>query len=333
MAAEPKPKKYIIDNPGGSMIQTIYGNLNIEGVIKSNNIGKYRALLTQTRTIVGSSIASFNNGLIIGETYTITDYQEGDDFSNIAQITTGNHNENGCVFIAKGENPSSWEKGTELTSNGNLVVDVLENTLGYDLTWLHSPLSGEGYYIAFNSDSISEEGPLLNQFPRNKTDIKVGNKYPFDFLPTMNGLIPIGIPGIGNMFSKDSYIYIEMYYDGEIIDNSLYYTPVEITINQDLDIKPMDVYGLNISEFRYGNASVRLFSGTNEVVAFYNNSYNEVNNMEELISVLNSDTGTNIIGEYSLNPDIENGIILTIASNLKNQLSPDSELTFEVFND
>jgi hypothetical protein len=95
----------------------------------------------------------------------------------------------------------------------------------------------------------------------------------------------------------------------------------------------MDVYGLNISEFRYGNVSVRLFSGTNEVASFYNNSYNEVNNMEELISVLNSDTGTNIIGEYSLNPDIENGIILTIASNLKNHLSPDSELTFEVFND
>lgn len=317
--------KYIIN----SGTQSISGSLNIQGELKINDTGKYRALLTQTETIVGNIIDNFNTGLIIGERYTITSYGSGDDFSNIAQVISGTINETGCVFVATGETPNIWSNSSQLTSFGDLVVDVLENTLGYDLTWVQAPFGGYGYYVAFRDNN----GPFLNQFPRSKTDIKVGVKYPFDFFPPMSGLTPIGVAGVGNAIAKDSHIFIEMYYDGDISNNALYYTPVEITINQDLDTTPINVYGENVAAFPYGNVSVNVLSGDNYAETFSANINVVVNNMEEMISALNSDTGTNFLGVYSLNPDVDGGVILTIATNLVNQLSPDGVLTFEVFND
>ena len=81
--------KYIVDNLTGQTITgdlTINGNLTVTGT--SNNSGTYRALLTQTGPLIGDS-SYFNNRLIIGETYEITDYQNYDDFSNVANVISG----------------------------------------------------------------------------------------------------------------------------------------------------------------------------------------------------------------------------------------------------
>ena len=81
--------KYIVDNLTGQTITgdlTINGNLTVTGT--SNNSGTYRALLTQTGSLNGDS-SYFNNRLIIGETYEITDYQNYDDFSNVANVISG----------------------------------------------------------------------------------------------------------------------------------------------------------------------------------------------------------------------------------------------------
>jgi len=326
--------KYIVNNAPDQIIDgnvVITGNATITGNLEISSKVKYRALLTQTGTLIGTNIDAFNMGLIIGETYTITNYVSGDDFSNVAEPPiSGNINETGCVFVAKGETPNIWANSTELTSSGELVVNVLENTLGYDLEWISSPFGPQGgYYVAINSNT----GPLLNQFPRNKTDIKVGIKYPFDFFPPIGGLTPIGISGIGNMFNKDSYIFIEMYYDGDLSPNALYYTPIEITVNQDTDTTIVNVYGENVSSFPYGNVSIDLFSGDHLAESFYTNSGTTVNNMEEMVDLLNNSEVTNFLGKYSINPAVENGVILEIPTNLMNRFSPDGELTFEVFND
>ena len=56
--------------------------------------------------------------LVIGETYEITNYigsNGTDDFTNVAEVQSGNINENGCVFIAIGTTPTVWSNGTELT--------------------------------------------------------------------------------------------------------------------------------------------------------------------------------------------------------------------------
>ena len=61
--------------------------------------------------------------------------------------------------------PSSWSNGSELTSQGNFVVDVLENTLGFQVGWSINLNGQNGKYWMFN-DSI---GPIYNQFPRETT--------------------------------------------------------------------------------------------------------------------------------------------------------------------
>ena len=82
--------KYIVDNVPNQTINgdiTINGNLSVTG--SSNNIVTYKALLTQLGVQSGTDLNDFNGGLIIGETYTLLDYQSGDDFTNIANVQSG----------------------------------------------------------------------------------------------------------------------------------------------------------------------------------------------------------------------------------------------------
>lgn len=197
---------------------------------------------------------NFNGGLIKGETYTLTTYNNVDDFSNIANVQNGTINTTGSVFIATGEIPNNWSNNSELSSQGDLIVDVLENTLGFDISWVQAPYGYYGYYVAFDSFF----GPFYNRFPRSKTDVKVGIKYPYDWFGSFS---PIPISSIGGPSEKDEAVSIDMYYDGDLLNNSLYYTPVEIKINKDLDTTPITVYGINVSLFSYGNPSVRIFAG------------------------------------------------------------------------
>jgi hypothetical protein len=81
--------KYIVDNVANQTISgnvTINGNLSVTGT--TTGLATYKALLTQLGPQTGTTLNDFNDGLIIGETYTITDYQSGDDFSNIADVQT-----------------------------------------------------------------------------------------------------------------------------------------------------------------------------------------------------------------------------------------------------
>jgi hypothetical protein len=314
--------KYLVNN---LPTQTINGNLIVTGTTTTNNTGVYRALLTQTGTINGTNIGIFNYGLIIGETYTITSYQGTDDFSNIANVQSGTINETGCVFIATGETPNFWGDNSELTSNGGLIVDVLENTLGYNISWEQNPFGGNGYYIGVNDST----GPLFNSFPRSQTTVNMSIKYPFDW----SGFPPIGITGVNSFAEKDSGIFIEMYDTNTSgnIDNALYYTPIEITINQG-PLTPFVAYGSNTSNFPYGNVSIRLYAGENSPQTIYGD-YNLVNNINELVTALNTDPIISTLGTFSVNPNAENGIILTTTQRIKNQFSPNNELTFEVFND
>ena len=164
--------KYIVNNVTGQTIDgniTINGNLTVTGVT-TGNLATYKALLTQLGSQTGTTLNDFNDGLIIGETYTITDYVSGDSFSNVANVTSGVIDTTGCEFIATGETPTNWYNESTLVSSGNLVVTVLENNLGYDIEWVED-FMGSGTYIAFNSIT----GPLYNTFNRNTTFVLGGN--------------------------------------------------------------------------------------------------------------------------------------------------------------
>ena len=86
--------KYIVNDLTGQTITgnvTINGNLSVTGVT-TGSLSTYKALLTQLGSQTGTTLGGFgglNDGLIIGETYTITDYVSDDDFSNIANVISG----------------------------------------------------------------------------------------------------------------------------------------------------------------------------------------------------------------------------------------------------
>lgn len=320
--------KYIINNVTGQTINgnlTINGDVIVTGVSTTNGVGIYRALLTQTGSITGTNLENFNYGLIIGETYTITNYVSSDDFTNIAEVISGVINETGCEFIATGDTPSNWSNSSELTSNGELIVDVLENSLGYDLIWTQTPFGGNGYYIAINSI-----GPIYNTFQRNKVEITTPLKYAFDNGP---GFPPLIVPYIASYFNKDSFIGIDVIATGgpgELSDNLLYYTPIEIKIKKDTDTTPIEIYGEIIPSFPFSDVTIDLYSDGNHRQTIYAANTSVVNDISELITLLNNDI--NNVYKLTYSEGGPGGIMVTIPTSLKNQFSANGVLTFTVTN-
>jgi hypothetical protein len=307
--------KYIVNNVSS---QTINGNLIITGTSKSNSTGIYNALFTQTGPVTGTSLNNFYGKLIIGETYTITDYVEDADFSNVADVQSGVINQTGCVFIATGATPNSWGDETELTSLGDLIVTVLENTLGYDLSWSQF----EGVYVGANENI----GPLVNSFPRENVQM-IANINPFGAFGNGNLLQVYGGSGSLGEFDDTLYILVRDWDESVTAENVMYYTPIQITIKQDLDVTPVVIDGSN-QEFSFGNVRVRLFCGDNIVESFVCDDTSTVDNYSELIDLLNNDDNTAFLGTFSQGGP--GGITLTIATNLKNQFCSTNTLTFEV---
>ena len=397
--------KYIIDNLSGQTITgdlTINGNLTVTGT--TSGLATYKALLTDLGVQSGNTLSDFNDGLIIGETYTIINYQSGDDFSNVADVQSGgilnfdfvgvgppvafagftgltgttsglgigasfnafwcgttyysvtvvtsgvdyvvgdtitilgtdlsgstptndmtitvtgfNPNQTGCVFIATGETPTSWNNFSVLESSGNLVVTVLENNLGFDIEWIQDFMGG---YVGFNSTT----GPLYNTFNRNSTFIQSGNAIPF-FGPT---LIETFIFPYNFNEKDDSIVLVVLDLSGPTsVSDNLYYYPVEIQILQDLDTTPIVISGTVESSFPINYTSIDLRCNGNYIQSLYGDG--TVNDMSELIIYLNSEPNTSYLGTYS--DDGDGFVNLEMPTNLVNQFCSSGTLTFEVFND
>jgi hypothetical protein len=135
------------------------------------NYKTYRAILNHTGPLDGRNIFDFGEGFIIGETYYIDIFHEGDDFSNIANVIDGDIFSSGCTFIATGVTPSNWSNNSYLFSEGNFIVSVLENTTGIDIIWIDSPFGGEGYYYAIGLDLMNQESIPLSSLGKVFTTI------------------------------------------------------------------------------------------------------------------------------------------------------------------
>jgi hypothetical protein len=186
----------------------------------------YRALITQTGAITytGGSDTPIG-GFILNETYTITNYSPGDDFSNVGSVVSGNMNETNCVFIATGDTSSltitanTWVDSV-ITSNGDVIIHELENTTGFELISLFNP-ADTGYY-AFFINSSTESG-LIN----HKTSVTVGS-IPFGSLP-LSTSVPMYFSGL----IPDTSLPLIWVLDSLTltpINDSLFYTPLEIKV-------------------------------------------------------------------------------------------------------
>ena len=318
--------KYIVDNVANQTITgdvTINGNLSVTGVT-TGSLSTYTALLTDIGSQTGTSLnnfGGFNDGFIIGETYTIATYVSGDSFSNIANVTSGVIDTTGCVFIATGETPTNWDNGSTLVSSGNLVVTVLENNLGFDIEWIDDEFQ-PGFYVGYNSTT----GPLYNTFNRHSTFVQGGNNIPF-FGPTLidTFILPY------NFNEKDDSIVLAVFdLSGPTpVSDSLYYYPVEIQILQDTDTTPIILSGTVESSFPINLTSIDLRCNGNYIQSLYGDG--TVNDMSELIIYLNSEPDMSYLGTYSDAGD--GGVLLEMPTNLVNQFCSNGTLTFEVFND
>lgn len=322
---------YSVSNPTITFYETlptVTGSLGSGDIWRSvkldktlNTTGVYRALLTQTGTITGYDLNAFYNGLIIGETYTIDTYQPGDDFSNIADVQSGIINESGCVFIATGEVPINWNNGSYLISGGDLVVDLLENTLGFPIYWYYNGPWGTGVYIA----TTSNEGTIPNSFPRNSVEVMTQTTQSFDYYPsvlTVNAQT-------GSFFEKDDVIAVSVWDNDywEPVYQRLYYMPVEIKIN--FNLTPIQVSGVIDNVFPFSYASFVLGCKGDNVEYFYSNSSTIVNNVTELLEVLNTNSNTNTLGVFT--DDGQGGVILTTTVDIKQKYCQDATLTLDVF--
>lgn len=406
--------RYIINNLSGQTITgniTINGNVNVTGTSISNNLATYKALISQTASINGNALSSFQGGLIIGETYTVNNYNVGDDFVNVANVLNGGvltftysgtgevgvtntynfvpvsetsgsgvgaefdvvvnsgvyesvtvtnygsgytigdtltlrwvsiggigpqnditvtvtgltPNSSGSEFIATGEIPTNYNNGSTLISSGNLAVTVLENTLGYDISWTFN-VFGPGTYLGIRNKNGLEE-PYYNDFPRNSTFMKVGTP---TYIYGPNQLEMFA--GVASVSSKDDLIFIGVY-DQSIfssVNDYLYYLPVEINSKQDTDTTPIVISGTVQSAIPFTYASVDLFCNGNYVESFVGDS-TEVTNLPELLAELNTNQATSYLGTYSDAGD--GGLLLTIPTNKANQFCSSGILSFEVYAD
>jgi hypothetical protein len=317
--------KYIVEN---SPNQNITGNLRIDGSLTVTDgtfsYGTYRALLTQTAPRTSTTLSGFGDAFIIGETYTISVYQIGDDFSNIGIASSGVMNENGCVFTAIGSYPANFSNGSTIVSSGTLAVEVLENTLGFDINWSHAPMGGSGYYVGVNNTV----GPLYNGFPRNRTIVKTQEKNVFGFIGEEHFQFWIEVD---SFLYKDSSVVLRTYDmdSGMEQGDLLYYTPIEITMKRDMDTTPVVISGTVNGDYPLTQTTVKFIR--NGVDIYHAGTAETSSDLADLLSTLNSQTSTNYFGTYA--DDGAGGLTLTMPAWLKRQFAEDNLLTFEVYAD
>jgi hypothetical protein len=113
------------------------------------------------------------------------------------------------------------------------------------------------------------------------------------------------------------------------VDDALYYLPVELVIKQDTDTAPVIITGTT-PLYPFDNTAFDLNCGIYTLQTFFSYDGSQVNNISDLVTLLNNNSNTNIIGIFSDNGSGE--IILTMKTNLKNKFCSSNTLTFEVFN-
>jgi hypothetical protein len=116
---------------------------------------------------------------------------------------------------------------------------------------------------------------------------------------------------------------------GTTSDDLLYYTPIEIKINQDTDTTPIEIYGEVMLSFPFSEAYISLIANGNYVQDVYCDNDNTVNNMSELLTLLNNDI--NNVYELVYSEGGPGGIKLIMPTNIKNQFCSNGTLTFEVY--
>jgi hypothetical protein len=208
---------------------------------------------TTTPIIIHIEFETIGDGYVVGDTITILGTElSGSTPTNDLTITVTEVDTNvtGCVFIATGDTPIIWGN-SELTSVGDLVVDVLENTLGDELVWVYQPEIQQGFYFAFFSDYVNNNN-LCNKFIRNKTQIttpSLATPYNNDIFNPLAFLLLSS--GISSIDADNDSIFLSAYdtINTDFSGNSLYYTSIEIKLNSNTTQEEEPLISINWSTY------------------------------------------------------------------------------------
>jgi hypothetical protein len=209
--------KYIVNNVPEQTITgdiTINGNLNVTGT--TSGLATYKALLTQFGVQSGVDLGDFNYGLIIGETYTITDYIGDDDFSNIADVQSGgtlNFNYDGT---APGVGYASFTSvtGTTSGSGSGATFDIYWCGVTYNLVEVEN--SGVDYVVG---DTITILGTdVSGSTPANDITITITG-----LTPTETGCIFIATGETPTNWSNGSTLVSSGNLVVKVLENNLGY--------------------------------------------------------------------------------------------------------------
>lgn len=101
-----------IENLTGRTYDTFFNSLYGDEGYNIGNVILGKELIMHFYSNSGTTKTSGN--LVIGDTYEITNYTAGGNFSNVADVQSGTINTTGCIFIATGSTPIDY-CGTTLT--------------------------------------------------------------------------------------------------------------------------------------------------------------------------------------------------------------------------
>ena len=253
-------KKYIVNDLTGQTIDgdiIINGNLSVTGT--TSGLATYKALLTQLGSQTGTTLSGFggfNDGLIIGETYTITDYVRGDDFSNVADAQS----EGTFTFVSEGRSVSG---------KGGNAIGVTGQTSGegsgasFNVRWANGEYtsvsiatSGDGYLVG---DIITILGTELNgRTPENNLTIRIT-----DFPINITGRVFIVTGEIPTNWNNGSTLVSSGNLVVKVLENNLGFD-----IGWDYDIFGSGIY------FGYNSTTGPLYNTFNRNTTFVLNGSN-----------------------------------------------------------
>lgn len=170
---------------------------------------KYKVFTALSTQAGPNSVVVLTSGeLIIGTTYRIKSYVEGDDFTNVGAP----NNNVDTYFIATGTTPTNWTNSSELNYNeGAPTVIVLENTIGN--VWFQ--FNADGNYLAL-SDGL---------FTLGKTFVIIGD------LSTSFSSDPFGKAIFNNSTEYEGQCEITTSDStNTLINSQLYSTPIRIEV-------------------------------------------------------------------------------------------------------
>jgi hypothetical protein len=157
----------------------------------------YTALLTQSGGDDPQYYTETNTLLTIGVTYTISAYDQGDDFTNIGASS----NRQGVSFVATGTTPAVWSGSTLDYNTGAPVVTVLENTIG-DIWFTYHDI---GRYVINSSGLFTSQKTFSTFTNSNNGDVEGGIAL-ISMLNTNTSEISLHT-GVGYSFADDLMTY------------------------------------------------------------------------------------------------------------------------------